>query len=258
MRDLKVIFDGGTALIPFVMAGDPDLETTVSLVEAMVKAGADAVELGMPFSDPLADGPVIQEAGQRALACGTTLESVVKTAGEIAGKVAVPIILMGYFNPIMSYGVDRFASDLADAGVAAVIVPDLPFDEGDELHDALRAHGVTPILMVSPNIADDRLAEIGRRAEGFVYCVSLLGVTGQGSLHEGMASYIERVRRNVSVPLALGFGIDGPERAAQVAPLVDGVVVGSAVVKVVHGSGGGPKGVACGAKLIGEIASVIG
>lgn len=257
MKDLG-IFCGKKAVIPFVMTGDPDADTTVKLVESMVEAGAAAVELGMPFSDPLADGPVIQEAGQRSLASGTTLSSVLETAGRITEKTSVPVILMGYVNPIMSYGFERFAKDASRSGVAAVIVPDLPFDEGDELHDALRANGVTPILMVSPNIGDERLAEIGRRAEGFVYCVSLLGVTGQGGLHQGMKEYIERVRRHVSVPLALGFGIDGPERAASVAPMVDGVVVGSAVIKAFNEAGGGPEGVARGAKLVGDIVSAVG
>lgn len=235
MSRLKEAFGNGKALIPFVTAGDPDLETTRSVALALEGAGADVIELGVPFSDPQADGPVIQAAGQRALKSGTTLAGVLDLARSLKGDVTVPLVLMGYYNPIMNYGQERFARDAAQAGIAGVIVPDLPFDEGEDFYRILEKEGVEGILMVAPNIGEERLAETGRRARGFVYCVSLLGITGQGSgLYDRMGDYIERVKKNVSVPLALGFGIDGPERASQVAPLVDGVVVGSAIVKLVE------------------------
>lgn len=235
MNRLTEAFGNGKALVPFVTAGDPDLETTRSVVLALDEAGADVIELGVPFSDPQADGPVIQAAGQRALKSGTTLAGVLELVLSLKGEVKAPLVLMGYYNPIMNYGEEGFAKDAAEAGVAGVIVPDLPYDEGEDLYGILEKEGVEGILMVAPNSGEDRLAETGRRARGFVYCVSLLGVTGQGTgLYDRMGDYIDRVKKHVSVPLALGFGIDGPERAAEVAPVVDGVVVGSAIVRLVE------------------------
>jgi tryptophan synthase alpha chain len=252
MRRLTEAFGSGKALVPFVTAGDPDLETTRSVVLALEEAGSDVIELGVPFSDPQADGPVIQAAGQRALKSGTTLAGVLELARSLKGVVKVPLVLMGYYNPIMNYGEERFAKDAAEAGVAGVIVPDLPYDEGEELYGILEKEGVEGILMVAPNSGEERLAETGRRARGFVYCVSLLGITGQGTgLYDRMGDYIERVRQHVSVPLALGFGIDGPEKAAQVAPIVDGVVVGSAIVKLVEKYGDDSE------KLLAEVKSFV-
>lgn len=228
-------FRSGRALVPFVTAGDPDLETTRSLVLALEEADADIIELGVPFSDPQADGPVIQAAGQRALGTGTTLAKVLELARGLKGVVNTPLVLMGYYNPILNYGEACFARDAAEAGVSGVIVPDLPFDEGEKLYDILEREGIDGILMAAPNSTEERLKEMGRKARGFVYCVSLMGITGQESGPcDRMGDYIDRVRKHVSVPLVLGFGIDGPERAARVAPLVDGVVVGSAIVRLVE------------------------
>ncbi|MDO9508326.1 MAG: tryptophan synthase subunit alpha [Thermovirgaceae bacterium] len=228
-------FEKGRALLPFVTAGDPDLETTRSLVLALEEAGADIIELGVPFSDPQADGPVIQAAGQRALEAGTTLSGVLEMVRSLRGVVSTPLVLMGYYNPILNYGEDRFARDAAEAGVAGVIVPDLPFDEGEDFYGVLEREGVDGILMVAPNSEEKRLIETGRRAKGFVYCVSLMGITGQESgLYDRMGDYIDRVKKHVTVPLVLGFGIDSPERAAKAAALVDGVVVGSAIVRLVE------------------------
>ncbi|MEA3508147.1 MAG: tryptophan synthase subunit alpha [Synergistota bacterium] len=228
-------FGKGRALVPFVTAGDPDLETTRSLVLALEEAGADIIELGVPFSDPQADGPVIQAAGQRALEAGTTLAKVLDLARELKNSVSTPLVLMGYYNPILNYGEDRFARDAAEAGVSGVIVPDLPFDEGENFYDILGMEGVDGILMAAPNSTEERLMEMGQRARGFVYCVSLMGITGQESGPcDRMGEYIDRVRKHVSIPLVLGFGIDNPARAARVAPLVDGVVVGSAIVRLVE------------------------
>lgn len=228
-------FKSGRALVPFVTAGDPDLETTRALVLALEEAGADIIELGVPFSDPQADGPVIQAAGQRALEAGTTLAKVLELVRNLKSIVSTPLVLMGYYNPILNYGEDRFARDAAEAGIAGVIVPDLPFDEGEGFYDILEREGVAGILMAAPNSTGERLMEMGRKARGFVYCVSLMGITGQESGPcDRMGDYIDRVRKHVSVPLVLGFGIDGPERAAGVAPLVDGVVVGSAIVRLVE------------------------
>jgi len=228
-------FRSGRALIPFVTAGDPDLETTRSLVLALEEAGADIIELGVPFSDPQADGPVIQAAGQRALEVGTTLAKVLELVRDLKNVVSTPLVLMGYYNPILNYGEAHFARDAAEAGVSGVIVPDLPFDEGEEFYGILGGEGIDGIFMAAPNSTEERLKEMGRKARGFVYCVSLMGITGQeGGPCDRMGDYIDRVRKHVSVPLVLGFGIDGPERAARVAPLVDGVVVGSAIVRLVE------------------------
>lgn len=235
MTRLGKVFENGKALVSFITAGDPDLDTTRSLVLSLEGAGCDLIELGVPFSDPQADGPVIQAAGQRALKAGTTLSKVIDLAGSLKGEIKVPLVLMGYYNPIMTYGEERFARDAAEAGIAGVIVPDLPFDEGEEFYATLESEGVDGILMVTPNTAEERLIETGKRARGFVYCVSLLGITGQESgLYKEMGKYIERVREHVSVPLALGFGIDGPEKASRVSPVVDGVVVGSAIVRIIE------------------------
>ena len=235
MSKLEKVFENGKALVSFVTAGDPDLETTRSLVLSLEEAGCDLIELGVPFSDPQADGPIIQAAGQRALKAGTTLSKVLEVARSLKGEVKVPLVLMGYYNPLLTYGEERFARDAAEAGIAGVIVPDLPFDEGEEFYAILEKEGVDGILMVTPNTSEERLVETGKRARGFVYCVSLLGITGQESgLYKEMGKYIEGVRKYVSVPLALGFGIDGPEKASQVSPVVDGVVVGSAIVKLVE------------------------
>lgn len=238
MNKLGKVFGNGKALVSFITAGDPDLETSRSLVLALEEAGCDLIELGVPFSDPQADGPVIQSAGQRALKAGTTLSKVLEMARSLKGEVKVPLVLMGYYNPIISYGEERFARDAAEAGIAGVIVPDLPFDEGEDFYRILDREGIDGILMVTPNTVEERLIETGRRARGFVYCVSLLGITGQESgLYNEMDKYIERVRKHVKIPLALGFGIDGPEKASQVSPLVDGVVVGSAIVQLVGNYG---------------------
>ncbi len=234
MNKIQNVFNKGKTLISFITAGDPDMETTRSLVLALEEAGSDIIELGVPFSDPQADGPVIQAAGQRALKAGANLSNVIELARSLKGQIETPLVLMGYYNPVMSYGEQRFARDASDAGISGVIVPDLPFDEGETFYDLLDKSGVNSILMVTPNTAEERLIETGKRARGFVYCVSMLGITGQEQgIYLQMEEYIERVREHVRTPLALGFGIDGPERIAQVIPLVDGAVVGSAIVKLV-------------------------
>jgi len=235
MTRLGKVFENKKALIPFITAGDPDLDTTRSLVKLLEEAGADIIELGVPFSDPQADGPVIQAAGQRALKGGATLAKVIGLAGELQSEVSVPLVLMGYYNPIISYGEERFAREAAEAGIAGVIVPDLPYDEGEDFYGTLNSSGVDGILMVTPNTAEERLVETGKRARGFVYCVSMLGITGESKEFYGeIEKYISRVREHVSVPVALGFGIDGPEKASHAAPAVDGVVVGSAIVRLVE------------------------
>lgn len=225
---------GKKALIPFITAGDPDLAYTVSLANDLVQAGADIIELGVPFSDPLADGPVIQQASGRALAAGASLSGVLDTVFEIRKTVSTPIILMGYYNPFYRYGLKRFIHDAGRAGVDGLIVPDLPFEESLPMGQAALAGGIDLIPLVAPTTTDRRLEKITSLARGFVYCVSLTGVTGvREHLNTDLADFTGRVRRFTSLPLAVGFGISSPGQAAHAAKHCDAVVVGSAIVKII-------------------------
>lgn len=233
MRTLSEAFDAGKILIPYIAAGDPDLDTTAEIIGELDKLGVGIIEVGMPFSDPLADGPIIQAASQRALASGTNISRIFEMLEKLR-DVKTPIVLMGYFNPIMKYGEKSFIEDALYCGVSGVLIPDLPFDEGKEFYDICSEKGLCPIYMVTPNTKEERLSQIGRKARGFLYCVSLLGITGdkRGPI-EGIKSYMERVRSHVSVPLALGFGIDSPDKITAVRPYVDGIVIGSAIVNII-------------------------
>lgn len=233
MRTIAEAFGSGKLLIPYICAGDPNLHTTAQIIRELDKLGAGIIEVGMPFSDPLADGPVIQAASQRALASGTTMPKIFEMLSEIKG-LSAPIVLMGYINPIMKYGESSFVRDALACNVSGVLIPDLPFDEGKEFYDMCASEGLCPIYMVTPNTDEERLGQIGRVAKGFLYCVSLLGITGdaRGPIDE-IKSYMERVRTHTSVPLALGFGIDSPKKIKAVKPYVDGIVVGSAIVKII-------------------------
>ena len=237
MRRLKEAFADRKALIPYITAGDPSLDGTIRLIEVLQESGADIVEVGIPFSDPQADGPIIQMASKRAIERGTTLEGVLKALKESSSRIKVPVVLMGYYNPILQYGVGRFACEARESGVVGVIVPDLPFDEDTAFYGALEGQGVDGILMVAPNTPEERIKKMASSARGFVYCVSLFGITGdkRGPVG-GVDSYLERVKRHIKLPLALGFGIDGPEKAKDAASLADGVVVGSALVKLIEES----------------------
>jgi len=231
---LEQAFKSGKALIPYIMAGDPDLDFTESLIPALEEAGADIIEVGLPFSDPLADGPVIQAAGQRALKSGTTTEKIFGMLARLKGKVKTPLVLMGYYNPILQYGAKRFLEAAKESSASGVLVPDLPFDEGEDFYESARLEGISPIYMVTPNTPEERLGEIGRRACGFLYCVSLLGITGDArGPKSGVEEYLKRVRRYSQAPLALGFGIDSPEKVKAVLRYADGIVVGSALVSLI-------------------------
>lgn len=230
----KLKLKGKKALIPFVTAGDPDLAYTISLVNDLAHAGADIIELGIPFSDPLADGPVIQQASGRALAAGANLSKILDTVHEIRKTVSTPIILMGYYNPFYKYGLERFIRDAARAGVDGLIVPDLPCEESEPMNQAALAGGIDLIPLVAPTTTDRRLEKITSQARGFVYCVSLTGVTGvREQLNTNIADFTGRVRRFTSLPLAVGFGISSPGQAAHAAKHCDAVVVGSAIVKTI-------------------------
>lgn len=219
-------------IIPYLTIGYPERESALELVPALVRGGACAVELGIPFSDPLADGVTIQRASQVALENGVTVRYCLETARRLReAGVDVPLVFMGYFNPLLQYGLERFVRACAEAGVDGVIVPDLPPIESDELYALCRAAGRDLIFMVAPTSTDRHLQEVAARASGFIYCVSLTGVTGaRDRLPEDLPTFLARVRAVTSLPLALGFGISRPEHVAQARGLVDAVVVGSALL----------------------------
>lgn len=222
---------GRAALMPYLMAGFPDLETSVRIGEACAEGGADLVELGVPFSDPLADGPVIHAAGTRALAAGATLHGVLEAAGRIAERL--PVVLMCYSNPLFARGAERFAQELAAAGASGLIVPDLPLEEAGAVRDACDAAGVALVPLVAPTTPEARMAEIVRRARGFVYTVSVAGTTGErAGVAASVAEVLARAKAHSPVPVALGFGISSPEQAvAAAAAGADGVIVGSRLVR---------------------------
>jgi tryptophan synthase alpha chain len=222
---------GRAALMPYLMGGFPDLEASVAIGEACADAGADIVELGVPFSDPLADGPVIHAAGTRALQAGATLQGVVGAATRIAERV--PVVLMCYANLVFARGAERFAAELAGAGISGLIVPDLPLEEAAAVRQACDGAGVALVPLIAPTTPEDRMAEIVRRARGFVYTVSVTGTTGERTaVDESLASVVARAKRLSPVPVAVGFGIATPEQAAAaVATGADGVIVGSRLVR---------------------------
>jgi len=219
-------------IIPYLTIGYPERDSALDLVPALVRGGACAVELGIPFSDPLADGVTIQRASQVALHNGVTVRFCLETAAQLRERgVDVPLVFMGYFNPLLQYGLERFVRACVEVGVDGVIVPDLPPIESDELHALCRAAGRDLIFMVAPTSTDRHLREVAARASGFLYCVSLTGVTGaRDRLPEDLPEFLSRVRAVTELPLALGFGISRPEHVAQARALVDAVVVGSALL----------------------------
>jgi tryptophan synthase alpha chain len=222
------------AFVPFLMAGDPDLATTADLVVALAAAGADVVELGVPFSDPIADGPVNQAAAERALASGATLEKILATVAGLRARTDVAIVLFSYFNPIHRYGSARLASHAAASGVDGILCVDLPPEEArGEYLDALRANGLDPIFLLAPTSTKGRVKTVATAGSGFVYYVSRTGVTGErAELPRELAKEVTALRKALRLPVAVGFGISTPEQAAAVARVADGVVVGSALVRL--------------------------
>jgi tryptophan synthase alpha chain len=223
---------GEKALIPFITAGDPNLQTTKALALEMAARGADLLELGIPFSDPLADGPTIQAASNRALQSGTHLQEVLQLAGELRQKTEIPLILMGYYNPILQYGLERTAQEAKSLGVDGFIIPDLPLEEAGPWRQAAMAAGLAPIFLAAPTSGAARIAKAGRHTRGFLYYVSVTGITGaRQALPADLVAALKEVRSLVKCPLAVGFGISSPEQVQNLAPYVDGVVVGSAIVQ---------------------------
>ncbi len=236
--------DGRTAaLMPYLMGGFPDLDTSRRIGEAYIEAGADLIELGVPFSDPLADGPVIHAAATTALAAGVTLADVVELGSALGGRV--PVILMCYVNPILARGVERFADMLRDAGISGLIVPDVPFEEASELAASCSARELGYIPLVAPTTSPERMAGVGATARGFMYVVGVTGTTGERAAQDdGVRELLTRARASTGVPIALGFGISTPEQAAAAAAAgADGVIVGSRLVRAAGAQDGGSQAV---------------
>ena len=263
MERLKSAFEatvhrGTPGIIPFLTVGFPSVEDTLSLVPALEEGGASVVELGVPFSDPLADGPTIQRSSSHALTQGVTLDTCLQVCGQLRENgVEVPLVLMGYYNPILSYGLERFALAARDEGVDGVIVADLPPEEAGPLGTALREYGIPIIPLLAPTSTDARIAQACQQAGGFVYCVSLTGVTGaRDQLPPGIPSLTRRIRKHTSLPLAIGFGISQRHHVESLIPWADAVVVGSALIDIVENTPTADRPEAV-KQFIGELAGVV-
>ena len=234
MSKISQAFANGKAFIPFITCGDPDLETTAAVVRAAVENGADLIELGIPFSDPTAEGPVIQAANLRALRGGVTTDRVFDLVRGLRRDVSVPMVFMTYANVVYSYGAEKFISTCAEIGIDGLILPDLPFEEKDEFLPICERFGVDLISMIAPT-SENRIAMIAREARGFLYLVSSLGVTGTRSeITTDLGAIVSVVRRHTDIPCAIGFGISTPEQAGKMAALSDGAIVGSAIIKILE------------------------
>lgn len=233
MSRIAEAFKDHKAFIAFITVGDPDLETTKKVVKAAADNGADLIELGIPFSDPTAEGPVIMEADNAALKAGTTTDKVFQTTKELRKTISVPMVYMTYANVVFSYGAEKFAAKAAEAGIDGIILPDVPYEEKEEFDALFASYGMDLISMIAPT-SENRIAMIAKEAKGFIYMVSSLGVTGTRSeITTDIGKMTELVKNVTDVPCAVGFGISTPEQAAKMAALSDGAIVGSAIIKVV-------------------------
>ncbi|HSH45236.1 MAG TPA: tryptophan synthase subunit alpha [Longimicrobiales bacterium] len=262
--------EGRAALVPFIAAGDPDLDATVAVAQAAAEAGADVLEIGVPYSDPLADGPVIQAAYTRALAGGATLDGLFAAVARIAGAVTTPVVLMTSISPVLARGMDRFCQDAADAGAAGILVPDLLPEDAEPLRTAADSAGLETVFLTVPWADDDRARAAAEASTGFVYLVSRRGVTGEGGADQGgtdkagasgpsgaLERAVDRVRTFTNLPVAVGFGVATPEDAAEVAAVADGVIVGTTLVRAIHdaavaatGEGSGDAGAAAATRTV--------
>ena len=234
MSNLRKAFDHGKAFVAFITCGDPDLETTAKAVRAMAEGGADLIELGIPFSDPTAEGPVIQSANVRALSAGTTTDKIFEMVKKLRNDVKIPMVFMTYANVVFSYGTERFAEMCAQVGMDGVILPDVPYEEKEEFAPIFEAHGLELVSLIAPTSAD-RIAMIAKEAKGFIYVVSSLGVTGvRSEITTDIGALTEQIRAVTDVPCAVGFGISTPEQAAKMAKVSDGAIVGSAIVRLME------------------------
>jgi len=237
MSNIAKAFQNGKAFIGFITGGDPNVEKTKEFALEMVRAGADLIEIGIPFSDPIAEGPVIQEANLRALSAGVTVEKLFTLVQELRRETAVPLVFLSYLNPVFHYGFDAFFECAGNVGLDGIIIPDLPFEEQSELRETAFRHGVDLISLIAPT-SEERIKEIAKNAAGFIYVVSSMGVTGvRSKITTDIDSIVAALRSVTKLPAAIGFGIHTPEQAARMAKIADGVIVGSAIVKIVaeHG-----------------------
>lgn len=233
MNNISKAFENGKAFIGFVTAGDPDLETSKKIMLEMARAGCDLIEIGIPFSDPIAEGPVIQEADLRSLAGGTTTDKVFALAEELSKEADIPLVFMTYLNVLFKYGYDKFLENAKNSGISGVIVPDLPFEEKKELCSVADKYGIDVISLIAPT-SESRIQMIAKEAKGFIYEVSSLGVTGvRSEIKTDLRAITESIKAVTDIPVAIGFGINTPEQAARVCEYADGVIVGSAIVKIV-------------------------
>lgn len=234
MSNISKAFKNTKAFIPFLTGGDPTIDKTEEYIYKMVEAGADIIEIGIPFSDPIAEGPVIQEANIRALKNGATPERIFEMVERVRTKTQVPIVFLTYLNPVFNYGYDKFFARCKKAGVDGIIIPDMPFEEKGELAEEAKKNGVDIISLIAPTSAN-RIQMIAKEAQGYVYVVSSLGVTGMRSeIKTDLKSIIDLVKQATDVPAAVGFGINTPEQAAEISKISDGVIVGSAIVKIIE------------------------
>lgn len=237
MSRIQDAFTRGKAFIPFVTGGDPDLETTEKLIYEMAEKGADLIEIGIPFSDPIAEGPVIQEADERALHAGCTTDQLFDLVERVRKTVTLPLVFMTYLNPIYSYGSEKFMENCKRVGIDGVIVPDLPFEEKEELRSVCNQYGIELISLIAPT-SKERIKTIAKEAEGFIYCVSSMGVTGvRSEITSDIGGMVSLVRQVTDLPVAIGFGIATPKQAEDMAKYGDGVIVGSAIVKMIAAQG---------------------
>jgi len=242
MNRISDAFRNGKAFIAYLMAGDPNLETSAEYILTAQEAGADIVEIGIPFSDPIAEGEVIQAASLRALSAGTRLDGIFDMVDSIKDKMRIPVVFMTYLNPVFVYGYDRFFAKCAEIGVCGVIIPDLPFEEQEEAKVVAVKYNVEVITLVAPT-SEKRIAGMAKSAEGFIYLVSSLGVTGvRREITTDLSALVAEVKKHTDVPVAIGFGIGTPEQARSYSAIADGVIVGSAIVRIIGEYGEGAKG----------------
>ncbi|MCC8073813.1 MAG: tryptophan synthase subunit alpha [Clostridiales bacterium] len=233
MNKISKAFENGKAFIGFVTAGDPNMEVSEEIILSMASAGCDLIEIGIPFSDPIAEGPVIQEANLRSLSQGTTTDKVFELTKKISSKVDIPLVYMTYLNVLFKYGYDKFLQNAKDAGISGVIIPDMPFEEKNELQCVAEKYDIEVVSLIAPT-SEDRIKTIASEAQGFVYAVSSLGVTGTRSeIKTDLKSITDAVKSATDIPVAIGFGINTPEQAKKYAAIADGVIVGSAIVKII-------------------------
>lgn len=231
------VFKNKKAFIPFITGGDPDIETTEKLIYTLEESGADLIEIGIPFSDPIAEGVVIQNADERALAAGCTTDKIFDMVKRIRKNTNIPLLFMTYLNPVFTYGKEKFMEKCRESGIDGIIVPDMPFEEKDELADTCKEYGIDLVSMIAPT-SEERIAMIAKEAKGFLYCVSSLGVTGvRSEIKTDLKSIIESVKKVSDIPCAIGFGISTPKQAEDMSKIADGIIVGSAIVKIIaeHG-----------------------